>query len=162
MKTRILITGALLFLALTTGFSQENFKVREIKNDKNIQVSNKSRTLKMKKGDSQKIALDLKKDRAYYISVCGHKSLSDIQFKIVSADKVSDVLYDNSAYEFTNGTMVSVKEDARVFLEIKTQPKGYFGYSTAKKDVELFIASKKARTSTAQEMNNMVVLVSKL
>jgi hypothetical protein len=154
----ILMFATALF-ASQSSFSQGKHDMKnEIKLDKTFQVSGKSRTMKMKKGDTYNLALDLKKDRAYYISVSGNKSLSDIQYKLVSENENSKVLYDNSAYEFNNNTIISVEKDSKVRLEVNTQPASYLSYSTIKKDVKLVIASKKVKTSSSNQ--NMIVLAS--
>jgi hypothetical protein len=162
MKSIIyILTFAAALFAAQNSFSQKKLDVKnEIKLDKTFQISGKSRTVMMKKGDTYHITLDLKKDKAYYISVSGNKSLSDIQYKLVSEDGNSNVLYDNSAYEFNNQTIVRVKEDSKVVLEIKTQPANYLAYSAIKKDVKLLIASKKVKSSNMNDLPNMIVLAS--
>jgi hypothetical protein len=142
-------------------FSQKKLDTNdEIKLDKSFQISGKSRTMQMKKGDTYDITLDLKKDRAYYISVSGNKSLNNIQYKLVSETEVTEVLYDNAAYEFNNQAIVSVKEDSRVILKVKTQPANYLAYSTDKKEVKLLIASKKVKNASSGKIPYMVVLAS--
>lgn len=161
MKALIyILTIATALFASQNSFSQKKLdKSHEIKLDKSFQVSCKSKTVRMKKGDSFNLALDLKKDRAYYISVSGNKSLSNIQYKLVSADENSNVLFDNSAYEFNNNTIISVEKDSKVRLEVNTQPANYLSYSTVKKDVKLVIASKKVKNSKSNNQN-MIVLAS--
>ncbi len=162
MKTLIYILAfATALFASQNSFSQKKADGNnEIKLDKTFQKSSKSRTVKMKKGDTYNITLDLKKDRAYYISVSGHKSFSDIQYKLVSENENSNVLYDNSAYEFNNQTIISVEKDSKITLEVKTQPANYLAYSANKKDVNLVIASKKVKSSKMETMPNMIVLAS--
>ena len=156
-----LLTVTAIFFATQNVFSQKKLDVKkDMKLDKTFQVSGKSKTVMMKKGDVYNMTLDLKKDKAYYISVSGNKSLSDIQYRLVSDDEKANVLFDNSAYEFNNETIVSVKEDSKVRLEIKTQPANYLAFSKAKKDVKLLIASKKVRSSSLENYPNMIVLAS--
>jgi len=156
-----ILTFAIALFASQNSFSQKRLDSdNEIKLDKSYQVSSKSRTVKMKKGDTFIITLDLKKDRAYYISVSGNKSFSDIQYKLIRENDNSDILYDNSAYEFNNKTIISVHEDSKVTLEVKTQPASYLANSTNKKDVNLVIASKKVKSSNIDSMPNMIVLAS--
>jgi hypothetical protein len=156
-----ILTFAAVIFTTQNSFSQKKLDVKnDIKYDKTYQVSGKSRTVKMNRGETFHMSLDLKKDKAYYISVSGNKSLSGIQYRLVSTNENPDVLYDNSAYEFSDKTMISVKEDSKVVLEIKTQPASYFSYSSDKKDVKLLIASKKVKSSYLENMPNMIVLAS--
>jgi len=137
-----IIIAALLFAGSSFAQNTEQY----VKPDKDF-IRSGSRTVRMRKGESYQLNLKLKKDRIYYISVRGGKSLGNLQYKIKSKDADNqEIMYDNSAYEFKAYNTFYSETSTQLCLEITTEPACCLDTGKKQKEeIEFYIAYKKVK-----------------
>ncbi len=124
------------------------------KPDKTFVVSSKSRTIEMKKGQTYRMKMKLRKNRHYFMSVKGKKKLGCIQYRIIDPNKNNEVIFDNSAYEFDKNMTFHNDVDRNVIIEIRTMPCCYENSFSKKSNVKLLFANKKLKKNEEFYFNN--------
>lgn len=163
MKKYLVISFIITAFLFSTNAKSQSFILENIsqkKPDRTFNVSNKSRKLKLKKGDTYEIKMKLKNYRLYYISVCGNKAFNNIQYQLKMNNNKNEIMYDNAAYEFDKNNTFRVEKDTTIVIKIKTQPSTCLKCDKKKRKVKVFIAYK--NTKRHEERNNIPNLLAML
>ncbi|MBN1117617.1 MAG: hypothetical protein JXA77_10450 [Bacteroidales bacterium] len=63
-------------------------------------------------------------DEEYYVSICAHKKMGDIQFKIFEDSPERNLIYDNSSDGFSPSVVFRNERTRNLIIEVKIPDKG--------------------------------------
>ena len=119
--------------------------------DKNFNLSSKSKTVIMEKGETYRIKAKLRENRYYFFSAEGNRKRACLQYRIIDPNNNNEIIFDNSAYEFINNITFLNKVERNVIIEIITMP----CYKSKKRtnNVKVLFANKKMKGNEEFDVN---------
>ncbi len=149
----LILIAAVLSIPANTYASYDKFLPVK-KPDKSFIVSSKSRTIKIKKGQTYHMKMKLRKNRYYFISLKGKRFLGPVQCRIIVPSENNKTIFDNAAYEFDKNILFYNENDRDVVIEIKTMPCCFENELSKKGNIKLVFANKKLKKNEIFDINN--------
>lgn len=119
--TRLILLSALLLaggLPQVKAQSCRGYDKRCESAPKHFEASSLTRSITVRKARKTVINQVFYGDREYFVSVCGHRRLGKIHFRLISDDEDQMVLYDNAVDNFKETQLFVIQNTMKIKLEL--------------------------------------------